>query len=507
MSKSITKPKGKKRKTAERLFGVIDIGSNSVRLVVYQGLGRNPQTLFNEKVLCGLGRAVGQTGRMGKGAVQRAMSTLSRFALLCQDMELDHIEAVATAAVRDAENGPEFVAEVERRFGFRVKVLSGKKEARLSALGVISGMPDAQGIAGDLGGGSLELIQIADGDLLQRVTLPIGPVRLLGEENMTDADRRKGIRAALGSVGWLAENKGGNFYLVGGSWRAIARLYMAHTRSPLPILQGYTFSAREGRDFCRALARQHFESLRQITGLSLIPDRRVEVLPLAAEILDQIIGLIKPRRLTVSALGLREGLLYNQLNHAMRAQDPLIAATRDLARLHSRFPEHADRIMNWIEPLFVGETAAERRLRYVAALMSDISWRGHPDFRAERAVYETLFGRFVAISHPERAVIGLALYDYYGGSSGGQLRKLCQSMLDDHQIWYARTLGAALRLAQRLSGGTLDPLQRSALKVTPETVTILLDRDQEALFGEVVARRLNDLAKLLSRNADMRLRA
>ena len=506
MASKRSKTAPKKRNTDSRLFGVIDIGSNSVRLVVYQGLRRTPQILFNEKVLCGLGRAVGQSGRMDDVSIDRAMATLRRFAILCEDMRLDHIETVATAAVRDAENGPEFVEAVARECGFEVRVLSGKKEARLSALGVISGLPDANGIAGDLGGGSLELIHVANGGVHERATLPIGPVRLLGQEGLSDDDRRRSVSRQLKSVGWLKDRSGQNLYLVGGSWRALARLYMNHARAPIPILQGFVLNPTDAHRFCRTLASQHIASLKRIASLTPIPDRRIEVLPLAAEILGQLIRRMAPNNIVVSTLGLREGLLYNRLNHAVRRQDPFIAAATELARLTGRFPEHAGRIMDWTAPLFINESEDEKRLRYAACLLSDISWRGHPDFRAERAVYESLFGRFVGVGHGERALVGLALYDCYGGDQDGALRALCLSMLDENASWYAQVLGAALRLAQRISGGTLDPLTRTALKITPKTLTLEIDKVERDLFGEVAARRFSHLARLLGRNPEIKLR-
>ncbi len=483
-----------KRNTQNRLFGVVDIGSNSVRLVVYQGLRRNPQVLFNEKVLCGLGGRVGQTGRMDDAAVELAMATLRRFSMLCDDMRLDHIEVVATAAVRDSENGPGFTERVARECGFNVKVLSGKKEARFSALGVISGIPAAGGIVGDLGGGSLELVRIEDGTVLDRVTLPIGPVRLLGEGVAEPEKHRKTVKAHLQKVAWLSDMRNPVFYLVGGSWRAFARLHMAQMNIPLHVLQGYEFGSDNAQALCQRLITEDMTALESI---NVVSSQRRPALPIAAMILDEVIKQLQPLKIVPSSLGLREGIHYNKLNHAVRSQDPFLAACRDLADMTGRFPEHADKLMAWIAPVFDDRKKDERRLRYAACLLSDIGWRGHPEFRAERAIYEILYGRFVGVDHVGRAFVGLAIYLCYGGSLKGDLVGICQRILSAEQAREAGAVGLALRLGQRISGGTSYPLSHTRLRFDGSRLELHLQRKFRDLTGLVVEKRLAALASHL----------
>lgn len=489
------KPSGRAmRAPAERLIAAIDIGSNSVRLVVFQGLSRLPEIMFNERVLCGLGRDVSRTGKMDKASRKKALATLRRFAELCRDMDVDEIEAVATAAMRDAENGPKFAARIERECGFPVKILSGEEEARLSAYGVLCGFPDAEGLVADLGGGSLELACIEGGKIGERVSLPLGPVRLLaGDKTPSLADLDK-IKETLHAVAWLEGAAKGGLYLVGGAWRVISRLNLEHKGVPLPVLQGYRMSADEIGDFAAGIWLGDLEGLK---GIGRVPQRRLLTLPLAAWILMELMNLTNPAEVVVSAFGIREGIQYKKLNHAVRAQDALIFTCRRIAVQTGRFPEHADKLMAWIDPVFVDEPKALNRLRYATCLLSDISWRGHPDFRAESAYYETLHGRFVSVGHTDRALMAYALFLCYGGPANDPFVRAALQLLSEQEVRYATILGLALRLGQRLTGGTARPLEYSRLKLERGTLALHLPETREDMAGDAVRSRLEALAGAL----------
>lgn len=482
----------------EGFFAVIDIGSNSVRLVVYDGLRRHPQVVFNEKVLCGLGRSVGREGRMDEAATAAALRTLERFALLLRNMKVARIEAVATAAVREASNGEDFVRLIKSKTGLRVRIIPGREEARLSALGVLSGIPEANGIVGDLGGGSLELVEVANGAIAERVTLPIGPVRLEGQFGGNAGAIARHVKATLRSVPWLKDGKDKSFYIVGGAWRAVSRANMAQQRSPLPILHGFSLEGERALTLAKLIAKQHAEGLAGIEGIS---SQRLATLPIAALILQHILARMKPARVVTSSLGLREGLIFDHLDERTRREDPFIAAAREMATISGRFPEHGDRLMAWIDPVFaeLGEDARLVRLRLGACLLSDISWRGHPDFRAERAVMEALYGRFVGVDHRDRGHIGLILNQVYGASDQTPLAKLCRALVTEEEARLARIAGAALRLGHRLSGGTGRLLKRSRLEMDKDHLTLRIDEGYDSLVNEVVERRLAALAGLLSR--------
>lgn len=350
LSKLAAKPAVRKRH--DRLIAVIDIGSNSVRMVVYKGLIRLPHILFNERVLCGLGRDVTHQGVMNQEAMALATTTLLRFSELCRDMAVDHIEAFATAAMRDSRNGNAFAKEICQKCGFRVRVLSGEEEARYSALGVLCAEPDADGVVADLGGGSLELVRVKRSKVQERVTLPLGPLRLLGNrQTLRDKDLRH-IRATIGEVKWLKKGTGRTLYLVGGAWRALATLHQAQSKFPVPVLQGYAIDAKDAQKFANLVATQSITSL---AGISSVQSRRLAILPVAAAILAQLIRRTKPDNVVISVYGVREGVMFNKLGEAVRAKDPLIESAKEIADRTGRFPEHADILMRWTTPLFRNE--------------------------------------------------------------------------------------------------------------------------------------------------------
>lgn len=476
--------------------GIIDIGSNSIRLVVFDGPARFPATLFNEKVMAGLGRDLGEGGRLEPGAIERALGALRRFRLLIDEMAVTRVRTVATAAVRDASNGRAFLDQVSA-LGFTPELLSGEQEARLSAEGVLSGIPDARGIVGDLGGGSLELVRVGDGRVHDGVSFPLGVFR-------TAAVRAKGagaidrhVEKLLRKSGWEGRGEGVPFYMVGGSWRALARLDMHLSEYALPIVHGYSMPPEEAQRLVRVVAHIAPKNLRAVEGLST---SRIPALGDAAVLLAALVKHLGSSALVVSAYGLREGLLYDDLSDEVRALDPLICAAREEGQLRGRFPEHGDLLDRWIAPLFENEAPIDARLRFATCLLADIAWRAHPEFRAERGLDAGLHGNWPAIDARGRGMIAHALYINFGGTGRNPvIPKLCHP--DD--IVRAERWGLALRLGQRLSGGIGRPLEDSRLWLDGATLKLALPRDDAALYGEIIERRLKTLAQALSADAEL----
>ncbi len=476
------------------LNAIIDIGSNSVRLVVYRGLARTPLPVFNEKVMAGLGRGLAADGKLGKGAMNAACEALARFAALARAMDVATLRTVATAAVREASNGEEFIARVERESGLAIEILSGEAEARAAAMGVIAGIPDADGVVGDLGGGSLELIRVQDGEAHDRISLPIGSLRL-------DAVRKRDRRAlapfiakALDRISWTAKGQGKPFYAVGGSWRALAQVHIHQSHSPLPIIHQHVMDAGAPASLVRSLTRSDIGAFRDIPNLST---SRLPSLPGAAMLLAAVIKRLGSSSVIASGYGLREGLLYAQMPEDVRAQDPLIVAARDEGARQGRFPEHGDMLFAWMDPLFAGESAADRRLRLVACLLSDVAWRAHPDFRAERGVDLALHGNWIAITAPERAALATALHFCFGGGNTDPVLAVLARLAPFEQLARARSWGLALRLGQRLTGGTAAGLSASGLACDGDAVVLRLAGRLATLRGDAVSRRLRLLAASL----------
>lgn len=488
---------------AARRVGVIDIGSNSIRLVVYDRLERTPEPIFNEKALCGLGRVLATTGRLDPGGVDQALRTLARFRGLAQAMRVEDIDILATAAVRDAANGPEFVRQAEAVSGRAIRILSGAEEARLAALGVLSAMPDAEGVVGDLGGGSLELVPVGNGRVGKGETLPVGPLRL-ADGSGGDLDKaRRMVDEALDNLANPGVLKGGRFYAVGGTWRALARVHMARSDYPIHVLHHYEIPRDEVRDLTKLLSRQSGKSLEGMPGISR---RRVEVLPYGALVMNRLLKSSDIGSVVISAHGLREGLLYDKLPAAQRGRDPLIDYLSALGQRVGRYGQVGEDLFRWSAPLFPAETEAERRLRHAACLMADVAWRSHPDYRAEHATTEVLRAPAVGIDHPSRAFLAVALHYRYQGETLPDTHPLAR-LLSPAAAERALILGLALRLGQTFAGGAPGILADTRLLVDTTTLALIVEPARAAFLGDTVRRRVDAVAAAMGRRGVMAIAA
>jgi len=478
---------------------VIDIGSNSIRLVVYERLSRAPIPLLNEKVLCGLGRGLEETGRLSPEGVQSAFVHLDRFVALTRAIGVSRLDALATAAVRDAEDGAAFAREVQRRVRTRVRILSGEEEGRLSALGVISAIPWARGVMGDLGGGSVELVSVGSGRSGRGGTLPIGPFRLQGlqgdERRLSEA-----IDRAVATLPWLEKGRDQTFYAVGGAWRALARIHMEQAHYPIHVIHGYTLNWRDADDFLGLVARLSRRSLEQIGTVSR---KRLEVVPISAEILRRVLAVMRPKRLVFSAWGLREGHLFDLLPVRLRAEDPLLAGCAEHAGALPRFQADGTRVAQWLSPIF-GRDDPFRRLRYAAALLGDIASREHPDYRAEQAFRAALYSPMTGLDHRERAFLAAALHARYGGPEAA-IRDTVSRLIDTETAAAARVTGLALRLAFTLSGGVAKLLAAGAIVTANGELVLRLPARGPMQGAEAVERRLSSLARALDLKPRIRL--
>ena len=469
--------------------GIIDVGSNSIRLVVYERASRAPLPVFNEKVLCGLARGLDATGRLDPAGVDMAMANIDRFITLAHNMKVKSLDLLATAAVRDASDGPDFMREMARRPGLESHIVSGRDEARFSGYGVMCGMPGAEGVMGDLGGGSLELVALGGGRIGSSSTLPVGPLRLMSSGK---GDPKRVIIDAIESVRWLREESGKTFYAVGGAWRAFARLHMEQAGYPLHIIHHYDIAAEEARAVARLIAVQSAKSLEKMPGVSR---RRVDTLPLACLALDRLLAALKPRNVVFSAFGLREGFYYSRLNDTERARHPLIAFAEEQGAGWRRFDLSPDEIFGWLTPVFVGETEAEQVLRAAACHLSDISWNDHPDYRAEHAYIRVLHLPAPGMSHRDRAVLAMTLTYRYKSDPKAATIDTALRLSDNKGRAFARRLGACLRLAYNLSGGAPGLLPQIQLSRTERELRLIVPALLDRSLGETTARRLESAAE------------
>lgn len=471
--------------------GIIDVGSNSVRFVAYGGTPRVPSHLFNEKITAALGRSIERDGALDPESSARALAAIARFGQLARDMGLKTVHTVATAAVRDASNGADFLKQVAA-LGLKPRIVPGDEEAALSGFGVLSAIPEARGVVADLGGGSLELVQVGDGRLGDGVSLPLGVLRV--GPNPTRKAMAAAIRKGVKGSALDSSLKAMSLYLVGGSFRALARLDLHEVDHPLPIVHGHRLNAARIDALERVIAATPPIALKARSGLST---NRLNALPAATIILDAMIEVFAPAEIVVSAFGLREGLLFRDLDAATRAQDPLIAAALEVGNRLGRFGDHGATIDAWIDPLFPDDDPPARRLRLAACLMSDFAWNAHPDFRAERAVDLALHGNWVGIDAHGRAVLGRTLCAAFGGE--GSFDRRVGALLDAREEERCAAWGRAIRLAQRLSAGTEATLQRTSIALEKDRIVLRIPRRHAELAGEAVDQRLRHLGKATAR--------
>ncbi|HSI42249.1 MAG TPA: Ppx/GppA phosphatase family protein [Xanthobacteraceae bacterium] len=481
-------------------IAVIDIGSNSVRVVVYERLSRSPTPIFNEKVLCGLGREVATTGRLAAEPMERALTALRRFRALCDQMGVGTLHVLATAAARDAANGADFIEQCTAICRAEVKLLSGKREAQLSALGVVSGVHKPLGVVGDLGGGSLEIAELHGHKIGSGVTFQLGGLALQDASGRSLKKAEKIVKDALAKNNHLETLKGRTFYAVGGTWRALARLHMWQRGYPLHVMHGYVLPAKEALDFARLFRRVPIDTLSRI---DVVTDARRPLLAYGALVLEHIIRLGKPANVFISALGVREGLLYEELEEEERRKDPLLVAASELNWLRSRSPRHGEELCAWTDQFMdssgIDETPEEKRLRHAACLLSDIGWRAHPDYRGEQSLNIIAHAAFVGVDHPGRAFLALSIFYRHVGLVDDELSPRIRELVTVRLLDRARILGAAMRVAYLVSAGMPGVLPKVPLTVDHRRLALHLDEEFAALTSERITSRLRALARLIGR--------
>jgi exopolyphosphatase/guanosine-5'-triphosphate,3'-diphosphate pyrophosphatase len=485
---------------------VIDIGSNSVRLVVYQSMTRSLVSLFNEKTLCGLGREVQTTGLLAPDAVAKALTSLRRFRALCRVMKVGRVHAIATAACRDASNGPDFIAKAERICGVKIEILSGPREAKLSALGVVSGVHRPDGIVGDLGGGSLELIDVRRNRLHSGVTLPLGSLALQDSSHKSLKRAERIVRNDISAVTQLKAGRGRSFYAVGGTWRSLARIHIIQSGYPLRVMHGYSIPAADALDFVQRLRR--LASANLLADIEVVADARRPLLTYAALVLEYIIRVAQPKTIVFSTFGVREGLLYEMLPQVERGKDGLICAAQSLNELLSRSTRHAEELIGWTDRLVrivrLRESDEDRRLRHAACLLSDIGWRVHPDHRGEQTLHLILNGNFGAVSHQGRAFVALAVfYRYAGLSQENEPPAFILELMPPSMVERARVLGAAVRVAHLISAARPGVLPATHFRSLGRKLTLVFEHRMVDLVADRVGNRFKQFARLVGRSGSI----
>lgn len=474
---------------------VLDIGSNSVRLVVYERHARALTPLYNEKSACALGRGVGQTGRLADANVAQALNAIKRFALVARMMRVGKVYVLATSAVRDAANREEFVGAVEALMESPVQVLSGEEEAHYAALGAVAGMPDFAGTVGDLGGGSLELSTISNGMDRDGQSHQLGVIRLQDDSNGHPNKAAGIVRHRLEKSSLGKATKGTDFVAIGGTWRSLAKLHQIVTDYPLHMVQNYVVPAEEMIAFCEGIIGAG--SLKGYEGAEHVSSSRRELVPFGAAAMLEVLKAGHFRNVVFSALGVREGYLYGRLDEDERRIDPLIQGAEELSVLRSRSPAHAGDLVEFtgqfLQVAGVSETAEQTRLRTVACLLADIGWRAHPDYRGPQSVDAVAYGSFTGVDHSARAFLAQIIALRYDGLKSKAANALSGLMKEDMGP-RARLIGALFRVAYPMTAAMPGILPRIRFEVEGSGLTLVLPVDLAFLDGEHLRGRLEQFA-------------
>jgi exopolyphosphatase/guanosine-5'-triphosphate,3'-diphosphate pyrophosphatase len=487
------------RKNSRGPIAIVDIGSNSVRIVIYEGQTRTPATLDNEKAICAIGRDMVTTGRLNAEGCALALRALARFKILADGLGVTAREAVATAAARDATNGKEFVARAEATWGAPVRVLSGEEEAGLAAQGVLAGIPDTDGLVADLGGGSLDMVSVKNGRTGSAFTLPFGPLRLM-DLARNDTDRARDlVEEGLSTLTGLKENAP-RIYAVGGIWRSLARVDMDNQEYPLHVLHQYAIPRSRALELCRILSRQSRKSLEKI---KVVSKRRLEALPAGAIVLEGLLQETGAKEVVVSAYGLREGLLFAGLADEERVKDPLVEFAAAANARVSRVPEHARALYQWSAPLFVDDNSDARRIREAAFYFCDIGWRRHPDDRVLGAFRDVLNAPFSGADHRARTLVASAVFHRYSGDEEFPRDQPEASLLKEEDSPLALRVGLTARLGFWLSASSPVELAQYRLRLTPSRVILEVPRRFEVNAGDATLKRVSALAASFERKGEI----
>lgn len=485
---------------------VIDIGSNSVRQVVYEGLTRAPAVLFNEKIMCGLGKGMVSTNKLNKRAVERSLAGIKRFMRLGYQLNVGKTHIIATAAVRDAENGPEFIKNVEKISGLEVEVLTGAMEARYSAFGIRSGFHHPNGIVGDMGGGSLELVSLGK-KFGKGMTLPLGGIRLkeMSEDLLEKATKITKSKLEKVDIEWPKGEM--NFFAIGGTWRSLGKLHIANRKYPLSSVHDYEIETKELIDFCDKIISS---DLKSFSGIHVVSKNRRDLLPMGAVVMREVVKKLGAHKVIFSSLGIREGVLYSLLPEAQQEKDSLLSAAKDLSVLRSRAPEHCVDLAKWTEKAFetlgIDETEDDKRHRTASCYLADVAWRAHPDFRADQYIGIIANAGFVGISHEGRAFLAIANYHRYQGLGSKVKSPAIASLASERSVKRARILAAMFRVLYLFSSTMPGIIPQLKLQLKDKSsIELLVPKAISDLIGERPLERISHLARELQMEIAVRV--
>lgn len=465
---------------------VIDIGSNTVRLVIYGGPARAPVVLLNEKVSARLGKGVADNGRISDKAMNAALAALGRFSALLRARGITQLHTVATAAARDAANGAEFLGSVAA-LGLSPRLLTGEEEALTSAAGVAGAFPEARGVVADLGGGSMELVHINGTECEHGSSLPLGTLRLPALRGAGAAKFKRKVEKLIEEAGSRCGPDEG-LYLVGGSFRALARYHQHLIGSPIDDPHGMVMEPEALLALCRKLQRSAV-----FAGVPGVAPARLATLPDTAALLAALIAKTQPSEVIFSGWGLREGLIFNDLPTAQRRADPFAAGVRAFAEPLGASPSVAAMIAGWTAGVVGSHEYKQENLRLSATILAIASQQVEPNLRSVTVVDWALHKRWIGIDGAERAMLAACLL----ANVNREIPVDIELLAKPEDIHRAVAWGLAIRLCRRLTGLAPQLFSSCAIASCDGQLMLTLDERTVPLATDVVEKDLKLLAEHL----------
>lgn len=462
-------------------FAVIDIGSSTMRLVVYDE-GLYPHLFLNHKVRIRFAMEKGKGDfYLDDERMDRAINALKWFLWVCEQSSVKTVVATATSAVREAKNGGEFVENIRQQTGLHVEVISGEVEARLSAEGGVTSLPDASGLVMDLGGGSLDICETdTKGDF---ASLPLGVLSL---QKLSGHDPYKAVeilKDALKKVDWFANKNMRDLVALGSGMRSIASLHMTECDYPMHILHDYSIEKNEAIAYCDKFLKGEINPkvLHLAKGYE-------DVMPYRAAALSALLQSGQFERVRFASFGIREGVFFSQIEQGGVGDDPLLSYARDISERDGRGIAYARQVAKWAHKIL---PKVPYRLLKAAALFSDIAWREQYIYRAS-TTFEIVYGSpFVACSHSDRAKLALMAYFAHDDDLKAEYQKRVNGLVTSEEFAQAKRVGALFHLASFLDPGARGILHNFNLQQKADgSFEILGPEPFMKMQSESVAKRL-----------------
>ena len=475
-----------------RLKAVVDIGSNNIRLVVYGGLGRAPVVVYSDKSVCQLGKNIEQTGTLNAKGVKKSLKILRRFISVTQTMRVDDVRIVATAAVREATDGQDYIDDIQSFCDCHVEILSGECEARMAGQGVWYGIPEASGLVADLGGGSLELAELKNGTVGRVCSMPVGVLRYGDNPDLQTIAQQ--VARIFQNHSFLEDTPYENIYLVGGAWRALMQQHMVDTAYGVKVMHYYT----QPRQAIENLLTPIISGKRPLSDLSQVNKRRRPYMGVASVILQTLVQQTNPNHIITSGYGVREGILVDDFTDKDKATCALLASCQKIVAGAPVLSLAGDDLFQWMTPAIEHLGDRDKTIVHGACYLVNAVRFDDPDHRGRQILSWMMQRPLLGLSHYERAFMGYMMNARYKKiSKKSTLGKLLRKTVRDEDVSTAKVVGAAMALAYSLSGGVDDILKKFHLDIDGDTLILRGDKKHGHMVRGSVVRSLKRIRKFL----------